>query len=199
MLDELERVSIRGRDRDITAFIANDVWVYAISNENDDVFQAWLLEPEGGQGWTVVIDAKTDLQRMQWGRPQVIGIDFDLTYSEAWQVAYAFLTEGAIDFELHRGVVLNSHLGANTLTVCLSEIHDNGRTVVCFQSEGVYYGKGYCETWNPQLGRFERVKGSEIRFPEANYCLHVEDVVDLARDWLVEGLFEDAEVGSKAA
>lgn len=69
--------------------------------------------------------------------------------------------------------------------------------VTFHEEQGACHAEGLCLTWDP-MSRLFRTMGS-IRIPEENYYLGMEFLIEEAFDWLVEGLFEEAELAAEAA
>jgi len=184
-LDETECCSFWGRTHAGSVYKIGEKWICAVGSRDSARAVAHLLEPACGQGWTVVLELCSEDEEYRWG-PFTVGQGLELTYPEAEQVAYAFQTEGEVEFNFHRGVAISLCGSADQgrITAMISERYDDRRTVYFTRDEDGWSAVGSSERWSEKIIWF--VSGSDMaRFPEQG-SRSLEDVRKLAYEWLVE-------------
>lgn len=184
-LDETEHGSFWGRTHAGGVYRIGDKWICAVGSRDGARAVAHLVEPVGDHGWTVLLELCSDDEEYRWG-PMIVGRGLMLSYIEAEQVAYAFQTEGEVQFDFHRGVAISiwgsAELGR--ITAMISERYDDRRTVKFMANEDGWFAVGFSEYWSEKIIWF--VSGREsTRFPAQGYG-SLEEVRALAYEWLVE-------------
>lgn len=194
-LDELEVESFWGRTHGGVVYTVGDKWVFADGNRDSAQAFATLLEPDGDQGWTVVIEKRSRQDEYSWG-PSVVGNGLGLTYSEAEQVAYIFHTEGEVEFDFHGGIALSvwGSVGSGKMWVKLSERYDECRSVTLAKEEGGWFATGGLEIWNERVEWFTQ-KDAGVRFPEEGYG-DLETVRAMAYEWAIQPALKDTDRAS---
>lgn len=191
-LDELESGSFWGRTHAGGIYTVGDKWVCAVGDRDCAQAVAQLLEPVGDQGWTVVLEKRSRDDDYAWGRA-VIGGGLDLSYGEAEQVAYAFQTEGEVEFDFHRGVALSlwGGLEFGQITATLSERYDDRRSVHFKKEDGGWFATGSRERWDEKVIWFVAER-TGVRFPEQGYG-DLEAVRAMAYEWVVQPALSEVE------
>ncbi|MBY3206882.1 hypothetical protein [Rhizobium laguerreae] len=194
-LDELEAGNFLGRTHAGVVYTVGDKWVLAVGDRDSAQTVAQLLEPVGDQGWTVVLEKRSRDEEYAWG-PTVVGCSARLSYAEAEQVAYAFLTEGEVEFDFHRCIALSIWGGMEfgQITAMLSERYDERRSVHLKKEADGWFAMGAIEKWDEHVIWFVQ-KNCGARFPEQGYG-NLEAVRAMAYDWLVQPALGDEDRAS---
>ncbi len=194
-LDELEAINFMGRTHAGVVYTVDDKWVFADGDRDCAQAFAQLLEPVGEQGWKVVLEKRSRDDEYAWG-PIVVGGDRRLSYTEAEQVAYAFMTEGEVEFDFHRRIALSiwGGLQFGQITATLSERYDERRSVHFKKETHGWFATGAIEIWDKHVIWYVQ-KNCGARFPEQGYG-DLENVRAMAYDWLVQPALGDEERAS---
>jgi len=184
-LDELEAGNFLGRTHAGVVYTVGDKWVLAVGDRDSAQAVAQLLEPVGDQGWTVVLEKRSRDDEYAWG-PTVVGCGARLSYAEAEQAAYAFLTEGEVEFDFHRGIALSlwGWIESCQIGAALSERHDERRSVHLRKEADGWCAYGAVEKWDGFVMWFVQ-ESCGARFPEQGHG-DLETVRAMAYDWVVQ-------------
>ncbi len=191
-LDELEVHNFSGRTHDGLVYMVGDTWVLADGNRDSAQAIATLLEPVGDQGWTVVLEKRSREDEYQWG-PVAVGADRNLSYLEAEQVAYAFQTEGEVEFDFHQGIALSINGGVKfgQINATISERYDERRAVYIKKEESGWFATGGLEKWDEHV-RWFILKTVDVRFPEQGYA-DLATVRAKAYEWAIQPALRGSE------
>lgn len=194
-LDELEAGDFLGRTHAGVVYTVGDKWVFADGDRDSAQAVAQLLEPVGEQGWTVVLE-KRSRDDDYASAPIVVGGGLQLSYSEAEQVAYAFMTEGEVEFDFHHGIALSIWGGVQfgQITAMLSERYDERRSVRFKKEADGWFAHGAVEKWDDFVMWFIQPRCA-ARFPEQGYG-DLETVRAMAYDWVVQPALGDEDRAS---
>lgn len=194
-IDEIEVHSFSGRTDAGRVYSVGDKWVFADGDRDSAQAFATLLEPDGEQGWTVMLEKRSREEGHSW-EPSVVGNGMGLTYAEAEQVAYIFHTEGEVDFEFHSGIALSISGGVEfeQIVAKLSERYDERRYVYFQKEESGWYATGGVEIWDTAVKCFFS-KHVGVRFPKEGHG-DLETVRALAYEWVIQPALADSDRAS---
>lgn len=199
MLDEIEQSWFAVRNNVVTVFRVQGRWICASLDRGYAVARVWMLEPKGDQGWTLLMDQFADDEEYCWRTPLVAGLNKNLTYEEAEQAAYIFLSEGEFEFDFHEGVALRIdwNFGQTHIDVAISTRYDIRRGVMIAERDGGWVAYGRFEVWNPEIRCFEAERQGP-QFP-ASGVGNFEAVRQVAYNWLVEPALNESQNMQAAA
>lgn len=189
MLDEIEQGFFWGRHYGGMFFAENGKWICASGERDHALARAWIMEPSGYQGWTVVLDKVAEDEEYCW-QGMVVGVDKNLTYAHAEKIAYGYITEGEVEFDFHRDVALRIWGGIEQgwIDAAISVRFNTHRWVRLYEEDGGWRAFGSFEVWNPDIRCFE-AEQTGPDFP-ASGVGDFEAVRQAAYDWVIEPALE---------
>ncbi|MBY5809637.1 hypothetical protein [Rhizobium leguminosarum] len=190
MLDEIEQGFFWGRNYGGVFFAQGGKWICASGERDHALARAWIMEPSGKQGWTVVVDSVAEDEEY-CRQPMVVGVNKNLSYAEAEKIAYGYITEGEVEFDFHRDVALRIWGGIEHgwIDASISVRFDMHRSVRIYKAEGGWRAFGSFEIWNPDIRCFEAERPGPS-FP-ASGVGEFEAVRQAAYDWAVQPALEE--------